>query len=131
MSSVVTMSVSEAVSELLNNIEAALDDVQFHQDNQDYDGQFREAFKYLHKDQSNILETQLKNVFDSESGDKIKKNREISVELREKGNKYFQSDKFLEALECYNRSVILAPSPENIGEGDCKYEDFAICLTNR
>lgn len=130
MSSVdtVTMSVTETLSGIVNSIETALDGVQFHQD--DFDGQFKDAFKHVQKNQTNILETEIGNIFESENCEKLEKNRDKSVELREKGNKYFQSDKYLEALECYNNSVILAPCPENLDK-DCKYEDLAISLTNR
>ena len=122
------MTVAESLSEIIEDVEKNLKDFQFHHDC-DYDQQFQDACSVTFRESENIY-IKLEKIFDNKTSGKIEKNRKKSIELRELGNKYFLTENYLEALECYSNSVILAPCPKTF-QDEQNFEDFSISLTNR
>ena len=115
---------------ILNQLMVVIKDVVFHQDissDSEYDEQFASVYKH-YKDDSKIMDALVKLL---DTGDeKLEKNVKQSVALRESGNDFFKQEKYGEALECYNKSILMAPCPQSLDQ-DSDHLDFALGLTNR
>ena len=61
----------------------------------------------------------------------LDKNVEKSVLFRDAGNKYFKENKYQQALDCYNKSIFLAPCPRNLEQNNEEFLEFSMGLTNR
>ena len=116
--------------DILNQLLATIQDVVFRQDfkfDSDYDEQFANIYEH-YKDDSKIMDTLVKLL--NTGNEILEKNEAQSVSLREAGNDFFKQEKYGEAMECYNRSILMAPCPHSLDQ-DSNHLDFALGLVNR
>ena len=120
-------------SDLIAEIVDTLADAEFDQsggDDRDYDGQFAKAYECFRRTAGDGFVEKLAVLFGANDSEGDEKSVEQSVAFREAGNKYFQAEKYGEALVCYNKSVFSAPCPDNMEEEEA-FVDFALSLVNR
>ena len=118
------------LKEILYQLMLVIENVVFHQDlksDSEYDEQFANVYEH-YKDDSGILDTLVKLL--NPRDEALEKNGSQSVALREEGNDFFRQEKYGEALECYNRSILMAPCPHAF-DHDSGHLDFALGLINR
>ena len=121
-------------SDLIAEIVDTLADVEFDQsggDDRDYDGQFAKAYECFRRTAGDGFVEKLAVLFGANDSEGDEKSVEQSVAFREAGNKYFNAEKYGEALVCYNKSVFSAPCPDNMEEEEEAFVEFALSLVNR
>ena len=124
---------SNPFSDVLDTILEIVKDVEFLQSSKndsDYDTQFEKAYDQL-KDHEDRVYSKLTALLEADCSQEEQKNVKQSVLLREAGNRSFKEERFAEALAYYNKSIKLAPCPEELGAGEGEYLDLAISLVNR
>ena len=97
-------------------------------DMENYDDVFRQAYQLLHEDSS--CQERMRSLIENHNNEALVKDPSQATKYREKGNKYFQQQKYSEALDCYNRAVLVAPSPQTFKQ-QTDFQEFALSLTNR
>ena len=121
-------------SDLIAEIVDTLADAEFDQSGEDdrgYDGQFAKAYECFRRTAGDGFVEKLAVLFGVNDSEGDEKSVEKSVAFREAGNKYFQAEKYGEALVCYNKAVFSAPCPDNMEEEAANFVDFALSLVNR
>ena len=93
-----------------------------------HDEVFRQAYHLLHNDSS--CQERLRSLVEDHNNEALVKDASEAAKYREEGNKHFQRQKYSEALDCYNQSVLISPSPETFKQ-PTDFRDFALSLTNR
>jgi len=117
-------------TEVLNIIKTLIETTVQEFDCQDYDKLFCDAYRVLQQDDS--CQDKIRTLIESsdEDEDALIKDKVQAAKLREEGNEYFKSEKYSEALNCYNQSVMIAPCPQT-SKHQTDFVDFALSLTNR
>ena len=93
-----------------------------------YDELFHKAYQLIHNDTSS--QEKMRSLVEDHNNEALVKDPSQAVKYREEGNKYFQRQKYSEALEFYNQAVLISPSPETFKQ-QSDFQDFALSLTNR
>ena len=97
-------------------------------ESKDYDKVFREAYSVIHLDES--CAEKLRTLIQTKNAEALVKDAVQAVKFRDEGNKYFKEEKYSEALNCYNQSLLVAPCPQHFKQ-KTNFEEFALSLTNR
>ena len=122
------MELDNPFSDIAVIIKSLLEDKLSLTDVESYDEIFRQAYQLIHKDSS--CEERMRSLVENHNNDALVKDPSQAAKYREDGNKYFQKQKYSEALECYNQAVLVAPCPETF-KRQTDFPDFALSLTNR
>ena len=115
-------------TDLLNIIKTITGPAVQELDGQNYDQVFCDAYGLLQQDES--CQDKIRTLIESAEKEAPVKDEVRAARFREEGNKYFKSEKYSEALSCYNQSVLIAPCPHTFYH-QTDYGEFALSLTNR
>ena len=115
-------------SDIALTIQSLIEDKLNLTDIDSYDEVFSQAYQLIHSDSS--CQERLRSLVENHNNEALVKNPSKAAKYREEGNRYFQQQKYSEALDCYNHAVLVAPSPESFKQ-QTDFQDFALSLTNR
>ena len=115
-------------SDIALTIQSLLEDKLNLTDIDSYDEVFSQAYQLIHSDSS--CQERLRSLVEDHNNEAPVKDASQAAKYREEGNKYFQRQKYSEALEFYNQAVLISPSPETFKQ-QSDFQDFALSLTNR
>ena len=119
---------SDIVNDIINTLDEKNLSQKFASDNA-YDDLLVNAYENL-KDKDKVKK-QVNELLESFVTSSLDKNVEKSVLFRDAGNKYFKENKYQQALDCYNKSIFLAPCPRNLEQNNEEFLEFSMGLTNR
>ena len=122
------MELDNPFSDIAVIIKSLIEDKLSWTDVESYDEIFRQAYQLIHKDSS--CQERMRSLVENHNNESLVKDPTQAVKYREEGNKYFQQQKYSEALDCYNRAALVSPSPETFSQHS-DFQDFALSLTNR
>ena len=115
-------------SDIAVTIQSLLEDKLNLTDIESYDEVFRQAYQHLHTDSS--CQERMRSLVENHNSEALAKDPTEAAKYREEGNRYFQQQKYSEALDCYNQAALVSPSPETFKQ-QTDFQDFALSLTNR
>jgi len=119
---------SDIVNDIINTLDEKNLSQKFASDNA-YDDLLVNAYENL-KDKDKVKK-KVNELLESFVTSSLDKNVEKSVLFRDAGNKYFKENKYQQALDCYNKSIFLAPCPRNLEQNNEEFLEFSMGLTNR
>ena len=119
---------SDIVNDIINTLDEKNFSQKFASDNA-YDDLLVNAYENL-KDKDKVKK-KVNELLESFVTSSLDKNVEKSVLFRDAGNKYFKENKYQQALDCYNKSIFLAPCPRNLEQNNEEFLEFSMGLTNR
>ena len=119
---------SDIVNDIINTLDEKNLSQKFASDNA-YDDLLVNTYENL-KDKDKVKK-KVNELLESFVTSSLDKNVEKSVLFRDAGNKYFKENKYQQALDCYNKSIFLAPCPRNLEQNNEEFLEFSMGLTNR
>ena len=123
-----SLPISDIVNDIINTLDEKNLSQKFASDNA-YDDLLVNAYENL-KDKDKVKK-KVNELLESFVTSSLDKNVEKSVLFRDAGNKYFKENKYQQALDCYNKSIFLAPCPRNLEQNNEEFLEFSMGLTNR